>query len=170
MFKFIFTFLFLFGVCATPLLAQDEPPEIYEETQEFQSFETEYTVIYYTHEDDLKEFFWRLSGDEDIDFYTYPGFAQSRVDRIVEKVQAVLDMYPEGFRVKIYLYPEYDRGPIAYYSYKGKSITTYADTVTEGVLAHEIAHGVVRSYFRVLPPRKIREMLSQYVDKHLWSE
>jgi len=142
-----------------------------ENTEEFQAFRTAYTTIFYTHEDDLQSFLWKITGDEEIDIYAYPGLAKSRVDRIVEKVQSILDMYPDRFRLKVYVYQTYDnRGPIAYYSHKTHSITTYADVVTDKVFAHEVAHAIIRSYFKILPPKHIREMLSQYVDQHLWRE
>lgn len=142
-----------------------------EETGEFEVFETSYTTIYYTHEDDLEAFLWRITGNEEINIYSYPGMAKVHVDRIVEKVQSILDMYPQRFHLKIYVHQTYDeRGPIAFYSHKTHSITTFADSVTEGIFAHEVAHAVVRRYFKILPPKKIREMLSQYVDQHLWAD
>lgn len=137
--------------------------------EEFKTFRTGYATIYYLSEKDLKQFFWRISGRE-IDIHIYPGLAKNRVDRIVEKVQAILDMYPERFHIDIYLYPKYTEGHVAFYSKKRKSITAYADKITDGVLAHEISHAVINSYFKSPPPEKVREILSQYVDRHLWAE
>ena len=39
-----------------------------------------------------------------------------------------------------------------------------------GVLAHEVAHAIINQYFAVPPPSKVQEILSQYVDKHLWGD
>lgn len=136
---------------------------------DFKFFKTKYATIRYCNEQDLKNFFFRISGRE-IDIYTYPGLAKSRVDRIVEKVQAILDMYPEGFSVVIHLFPEYEKGLIAFYSEGDGSITVYADRITENILAHEISHGIIHAYFNTPPPSKIQEILSQYVDKQLWVE
>jgi hypothetical protein len=141
-----------------------------EEAGEFQLFKTMYASLYYLHEEDLEAFLWRITGDEEIDIYSYPVVAKSRVDRIIEKIQSVLDMYPERFHIKVYIHRRYDRGPIAFYSHKTHSITTYADAITEKIFAHEAAHAIIRAYFKILPPKKIREMLSQYVDQHLWKD
>lgn len=137
-----------------------------EATEEFETFLTAYTTILFTHEEDLEAFLWNVTGDEEVNIYSYPGLAKNRVDRLIEKVEAILDMYPERFHIRIYVHRQYERGPIAFYSHATNSITTYADAITEGTLVHEIAHAIVRAYFKVLPPAKIREMISQYVDQH----
>ena len=79
-------------------------------------------------------------------------------------------MYPDNFHIKISLYPQYKEGMVALYSHKTKSITVYADRVTDGVFAHEIAHAVICNYFSEPPPRKIQEILAQYVDRYLWED
>ncbi|MFH1594518.1 MAG: hypothetical protein ABID09_07465 [Candidatus Omnitrophota bacterium] len=139
------------------------------DAERWKVFETNYTSLCYIQSGDLNSFFWRISG-ADIDVYTYPGLAKSRIDRIVEKVQSLLDMYPENFRVDILLYPTYTEGPIACYSEEDKSISAYVDRITDGVLAHEISHAVMNAYFKFPPPKKMAEILSQYVDRNLWSE
>ncbi len=151
---------------AAAALCVARPPDLF--GQGYRKFDTRYTEIYYEKDDDIKQFLWRISGRE-VDFYTYPGFARSNVDRIVEKVQSLLDMYPEGFKVAIYLRSGYERGHIAFYSREGGSITIFADKVTQGILAHEISHAVIYEYFPVPPPKKAQEILSQYVDRNLWS-
>jgi hypothetical protein len=151
---------------AALLLALSMPPASF--GQGFKKFDTRFTEIYYENDDDMREFLWRISGRE-VDVYTYPGFAKSNIDRIVEKVQSLLDMYPEEFKVAIYLRPRYDKGHIAFYSEDANSITAYADRVTQNVIAHEISHAVIYDYFPVPPPKKAQEILSQYVDRHLWN-
>ena len=138
-----------------------------EATEEFETFSTVYTTIFFTHEEDLEAFLWNVTGDEDINVYSYPGLAKSGVDRLVEKVESILDMYPERFHINVYVHRKYESGPIAFYSHATNSITVYADTITEETLLHEIAHALTRAYFKILPPPKIREMISQYVDQHL---
>ena len=159
--KFFYTvfLLSLVALDATPLMAEEE----------FRTFRTGYATIYYADEKELKSFFRRISGN-DMDLHAYPALAENRLDRIVEKVQALLDMYPSGFYVNIYVYPRYKKGHIAFYSEKTKSITTYADKISDGVLAHEIAHAVINAYFPSPPPTKVAEILCQYVDRHLWEE
>ena len=136
--------------------------------QEYKTFETRYATLHYTNEEDLYRFLWRISGKH-VDVHTYPGFAKSRIDRIVEKVQALLDMYPQRFHVNIRIEHAYEKGPIASYSNESRTITAYSDRITDGVLAHELSHAIIYSYFTSPPPKKIQEILSQYVDKHLWS-
>jgi len=154
----------------SPLMATVEELEEIHEADEFEAFRAVYVTIYYTHEEDLEKFFWRITEDEEINIYSYPGIAKSRIDRIVEKIQALLDMYPEKFHFNIYVHPRYDKGPLAFYTHKTNSITVYADNITEGVLAHEIGHALVRAYFKILPPKQIREIISQYLDEHLQRE
>ncbi|MFH1791499.1 MAG: hypothetical protein ABH885_05920 [Candidatus Omnitrophota bacterium] len=130
---------------------------------------TKYTGIYYPDNDTLNSFFWRISGR----MYETPGdisLAKSRVDRIAERVMAILDMRPKNFKIKIILKPAYEAGRIALYSARKHEITVYADRVTDGVLAHEIAHAVISQYFASPPPERVQEILTQYVDKHLWEE
>lgn len=179
--KFLFITIFFTALLVKPDLASPAPENFdvqesiqdlkeIEESYEFQVFRTTYTTIYFIDEYDLEAFLWKITGDKDINIYSYPGIAKSRVDRIVEKVQSILDMYPARFRVDVYVHPHYDMGPIAFFSYETNSITTFADKSTDRTFAHEVAHAVVRSYFKVLPPKTIREMLSQYVDEHLWDD
>ncbi|MBL7068600.1 MAG: hypothetical protein ISS34_01905 [Candidatus Omnitrophica bacterium] len=137
--------------------------------EDLKAFPTRYTDIHYKDDTNLKTFFRRISGAE-IDIYTYPGLAKNRIDRIVEKVQALLDMYPEKFHFDIQIHPKYEKGNIAFYSKKDKSIIVYADRITDNILAHEISHAVIDVYFKTPPPSKVQEILSQYVDKHLWYE
>jgi len=137
--------------------------------EDLKIFRTRYTDIHYEDDASLKAFFYRISGAE-IDIYTYPGLAKNRIDRIVEKVQALLDMYPENLRFAIRIHPRYEKGNIAFYSRENRAIVVYADRITDNILAHEISHAVIYFYFKTPPPSKVREILSQYVDRHLWYE
>jgi len=132
-------------------------------------FRTKFAEIYYSEDASLVDFFWRISGKR-LNFTEESNLAESRVDSIIDRVQSVLDMHPDNFRIKINLYSQYKEGRIAFYSNKEGSITVYADRVTDGILAHEIAHAIICKYFLEPPPEKIQEILSQYVDKHLWSD
>jgi hypothetical protein len=80
-------------------------------------------------------------------------------------------MRPKNFKVKIYLAGEL-LGPnrVAYYQYRTKEIHVSVHLVTDGVLAHEIAHAVIDRYFATPPSSKVQEILTQYVDRHLWSD
>lgn len=132
-------------------------------------FKTTYTNIFYSADEDLSDFLWRISGKR-FDFTQDSEPAKSGVDTIIRRVQSILDMYPDNFHIKIILYPYYEEGMAALYSHKTKSITLYADRVTDGVFAHEVAHAVICNYFPEPPPHKIQEILAQYVDKYLWED
>ncbi|MBL7072103.1 MAG: hypothetical protein ISS26_08075 [Candidatus Omnitrophica bacterium] len=136
---------------------------------EYKTFRTDNATIHYAQDILLSDFLWRI-GRLKFEHGINTTLARSRVDRIIERVQTVLDMYPEDFRVDIYLTTGYKGGYIAFYSFDKETITVYTDRVTDGVLAHEIAHAVMHRYFEVPPPRKIQEILCRYADSHLWED
>lgn len=134
------------------------------------SLETQYSTVHYSDNTELNDFLWRITGQKMTGTSVF-GMTRSRVDEIVERVQSLLDMRPPAFRFNIYLKKTHDGGTIAYYSHETRSITAVASRVTDGVLAHEIAHAVMNAYFNPPPPpEKSQEILAQYVDQHLWSE
>ena len=135
-------------------------------------FRTKYTTIHYLEDKDIDDFIWRLGGQRfefTYDFY----LASSRVDRIVERVEAILDMrLKKTDNIDVYLMraPANSDKPSALYEYKTKAIYVSIDNSSEGVFAHEVAHAVINRYFSPPPPSKIQEILTQYVDKYLWSD
>ncbi len=134
-----------------------------------QLFHTRFSTIHYAQDKELSDLVWRISG-RTIDGKGDTDMVRSRVDEIVERVEGLLGMYPNALHVDLYLEPKYLGGDIAQYSRDKKCITVAVDRVTDGVLAHEIAHAVINSYFQVPPPKKVQEILAQYVDRQLWSE
>lgn len=147
------------------LLILCNSPQIF--PQDYKTFKTSYTTIYYSQGSELSDFLWRI-GRLRLTPAVSSSLAKSRVDRIIEQVERTLDMYPRNFHVDIFLRSGYKDGNIAFYSEKTKSITIFVDRVTDGVLAHEVAHAVMNAYFKTSPPRKIQEILCQYADTHLW--
>ncbi|MDD5440384.1 MAG: hypothetical protein PHS37_09385 [Candidatus Omnitrophica bacterium] len=132
-------------------------------------FTTRYTDIVYEDEVLLKEFLWHLTGKR----YTLAadtGEAKGRVDRIVGRVEDILDMRPKGFNVRVLLYPRYDQGYKASYIHGIRTIKVYTDVITDGIFAHEVAHAVISAYFQTPPPRNTQEILTRYVDQHLWED
>jgi hypothetical protein len=136
---------------------------------ETRSFETEYTTVHYQSEKQLCDFLWRI-GRVKFKQCRDVSIAKKRIDRILDQVQMLLDMYPENFHVDIILREELENGYIAYYSNKAKEVEVNYNLVTDGVLAHELSHAVMNAYFKTPLPRKIQEILSQYVDRHLWQQ
>jgi len=134
------------------------------------SFPTKYSTIHYSDEKDFTDFIWKLGGSR-TDLVRGTDIAASRVDRIVERVEAILDMTPANFRMDIFI----KRGPvspdrIAYYDTNARAIHISLENASEGVFAHEVAHAVIDQYFGAPPPSKTGEILTQYVDKYLWSD
>lgn len=133
------------------------------------SLETTYATIYYFEDSHLNDFLWRITGKR-LGGEMTGELTRNRVDEIVEKVLTILDMRPSPFHFDIYLEPHQSGGTIAYYSHERRAITAVYNRVTDGVLAHEIAHAVMNAYFGIVPPEKTQEILAQYVDQNLWSE
>ena len=138
--------------------------------QSQKAFQTKYTTIYYTDDKDMDDFIWRLGGQR-MEFVSDPQLASYRIDRLVDRVQNILDMWPEHFQIAIFLH----RGPLkvnetAFYEKATKTIHVSVDSVSDGVIAHEIAHASIAQYFSTPPPSKMQEILAQYVDKFLWSD
>jgi hypothetical protein len=109
-----------------------------------------------------------------------PANVVKRVDDIMWKVQSTLDMHPD-IHITIRLHPDHEsikaafrqftvtgNVPLAFYSHRRKTIFVNVEGVTDGVLAHEMAHAVINFYFPVPPPAKMQEILAQYVDLHIW--
>lgn len=104
----------------------------------------------------------------------------AKADIIIEKVQVVLDMFPNNYHIRLVLLPDdedvarvyqqkYGKrvDHIAYYSLSEKTIYISADDTRLRVLAHEIGHSVVDHYFQVRPPYNIHELMAQFAEKHV---
>jgi len=160
LFKYImllFVFLCLFNAA----IARAEPG---------MEFSTKYSIIHYSEYSDMDDFLWRLGGER-INFLNNTRLASSRIDRIVDRIQSILGIIPRDLRFRIYL----KRGRLegdkeAYYDPKTKSIFISVDYASQGVLAHEISHAIMDTYFPASSPSKIKEIVGQYVDKYLWSD
>ena len=58
-------------------------------------FKTKYSVVHYSDKQDIDDFIWRLGGQK-LEVSDNPQLASSRIDRIVNRVEALLDMWPEN--------------------------------------------------------------------------
>jgi hypothetical protein len=154
-------------LAALLILAGSAVPAI---SQTEKTLNTKYTKIHFNDDKDLIDFLWRLGGTR-IDLEQDRELASNRVDRIIERVQAILDMRPEGLNIGIYLQRgNLQHNEIAYYQYNTKSVYISVDKVSDGVFAHEISHAIVDQYFTTPAPSKIQEIITQYVDRYLWSD
>lgn len=106
----------------------------------------------------------------------------NKIDIIFQKVEKILDMYPRRIHLKVMIYKDQslldmayaevfgslnERRFVSFYVHKYTTIYTTKRVISERVIAHEISHAVVDHYFLILPPEKIKELLSQYVEIHL---
>ena len=105
-----------------------------------------------------------------------------KFDAIFRRVEKILDMYPRKIHLTVKIYKDQsqlddsyvqlfgaldEKERITFYVHKYTTIYTTEQSITEGVLAHEMGHAVVDHYFLILPPGKIKELLSQVVEIHL---
>jgi hypothetical protein len=157
------------------------------------AYQTKYASISYIEEKDLHTFtrntasgfgFLRESPERN------PLLIRTQVDKIVETISSLLDMHPLNLRFGITLYRTQEEvstayyrasaganayngqrmasaAPIAFYFHRTRNIAVAIDNITDGILAHEIAHAVISAYFVVPPPARMQEILAQYIDKHL---
>jgi hypothetical protein len=105
----------------------------------------------------------------------------AKVDIIIEKVQIVLDMFPDNYHVQLVLLPtaadvaaiykqKYgkDVNHIAYYSISEKTIYISSVDACLRVVAHEVGHSVVDHYFQqIRPPYNIHELMAQFAEQHV---
>lgn len=154
------------------------------------TYETGYATICYSSENDLHKLTASLSKGlfSFLEGSNKPEVVRNRVDEIVEKAGSLLDMYPTDLHFTIILYPDNrelekiylkaagihayggTRTPVAFYSHKLKTIYVSLDNLSAGILAHEVAHAIINSYFESSPSARTQEILSQYVDRHLWEK
>lgn len=105
---------------------------------------------------------------------------RTKVDSIVKKVEAILDMFPANMKLRINLLPstrevqdvyfrKYRKKTnfISYYSPQERTVYLSMKNVELRVFAHELAHAVIHHYFRVPPSSKIHEVLAQYVENQI---
>ena len=111
------------------------------------------------------------TGGVSIDFTREKEMASNRVDKIIERVETILDMRPKNLNIDIYLKRgDLKYNEIAFYQYKTSAVYLSVDKTSDGVFAHEISHAIVNRYFATPIPSKMQEIITQYVDRYLWSD
>jgi hypothetical protein len=148
--------------------------------------ESRYAVITYFDQNDLRRFnnelymgrlksrISRSSGD------TIEDEVIAKINFIVEKVMATLDMFPTGLRFSIVIHPDVkqvhqdfyrlyhvDVDYIAFYSPSKNKVFYSAKDATLRVVAHEIGHVVAENYFTISPPQRIHEVMAQFAEMHV---
>ena len=104
----------------------------------------------------------------------------AKCDTIFQRAQEILDMFPPAVHTTLRIVKNrneiegihegrygYGTEAVAFYDLEDNTIFVAMKDLSEGVLAHEMAHCIIDHYFRVRPPRKIEELLAMHVDEHL---
>jgi len=118
----------------------------------------------------------RIKGPND----TIENEVASKINFIVEKVRAVLDMFPPKFKFSMVILSgvkevqqEFRKiynvnvGYIAFYSPSRNRVFFSANNGVLRVVAHEIGHVVAENYFKISPPQRIHEVLAQFAEAHI---
>jgi small-conductance mechanosensitive channel len=147
---------------------------------------TKHATIVYERDDLLRKFNKKVSMGSlsyllrNKKIITVEDEAKNKLDVIIERVESVLDMFPQNLKFTVILLfsdKEVQRiyrekygvriDYISFYSPRDKTAYISVDDVSLGVLAHELAHVIMDHYFGMPPPAKVHEVLAQYVEKHL---
>ena len=104
----------------------------------------------------------------------------AKLDVLIEKAQAVLDMFPDKMQITVVLLAsqrdvsavfmqKYGKQAkhIAYYSLSEDTIYASVEDANLRVLAHELGHAVIDHYFKERPPYHIHELMAQFTEKHI---
>lgn len=159
---------------------------------EWKTVKTKYLNLHYQRESDLKKFDKKIKSVKNPGSFSgfsgnysgtgFTGKLAAKVDRLVEKVQLILDMRKSlTVNVRIYsnktaLHAEYfkiykkKKKLRAWYIFEYNTVYLNADDLFSGMLAHELAHAIVDHYLAIRPPRATTEILARYVDEHLNKE
>lgn len=172
-----FPVFFLLVFFASSTLSAQDRPKIYQ---------TQYATIAYGNERDFYAFTKNIGSG--LSFISEspernPFLARNRVDKIVEMTRSLLDMHPLNLRFTIALYRTRSElnasyralgmggaPPPAYYYHRTRTIAISIEEVSDRILAHEIAHAIICTYFGLPPPARMQEILAQHVDKYLWND
>ena len=173
--------ILLFAGTITPLSAGVQ------ESTGNKQYPTRYATIFFNTDEDLVHFTRNIGTG--LSFFTEdrgkdPRLTAKRVDELTVRVMKILGMPIPHLHFSLYLFPEQGDldevyaaaasgkkpAPPAWYDDRTKSIAISVENVTEGILAHEIVHAVVCSYFGSPPPALTQEILAEHVDRHLGEE
>lgn len=104
----------------------------------------------------------------------------AKLDIVIEKVEVVLDMFPNNLAITVRILADraavsgvyrqkYNRKVdyVAYYSLSENTIYFSAYDTSIRVVAHEIAHAIVDHFFEVRPPYNMHELMAQFAEKHV---
>lgn len=146
-----------------------------------------YVTVQFAGRELLSEFNEELELGRKLDSYarkrpvvTVEDEVLAKVDTVVEKAEAILEMFPDKLHIRIVLLADksevarvfqqkYNKKVdyLAFYSLSEDTIYLSVDDVNLEVLAHEMGHAIVDRYFDVRPPYNIHELMAQFVEKRI---
>jgi len=146
-----------------------------------EKIKTRYAIFFFQNHDQLEEFNDNLRVGKQLYYLvkkrkarTVADEVKNKIDVIVEKVQTILEFYPDELKFRIHLYEKvkdvkksyqkiYGRkGPyVAFYSPRNNSVYISVEDAGLKVFAHELAHVVIENYYTVPTPPKIHEFLAR---------
>lgn len=146
---------------------------------------TRFAVVSYKDDAQLKEFNQELYLGK-LSYYiqgtalTFQEEVKQKLDVIITRVQAVLDMRPANLKFNIVILDSEkdvsaaykkiygtDSDFLAFYSTGKNTLYISLENANLKVISHEIGHAVVENFFENSPPRKIHEVLAQFAEQHI---
>ena len=151
-----------------------------------QEIETHYATLVYDNVEYLRQFnnrvlsqdmSCRISHHVDVE---EADEARCRLDATVDRVEAILNIFPRSLHFTLVLLPsgrdvqnvytwKYGKGPdyIGFYSPVDNTVYISANDVRIGVLAHELTHVILDKYFHRALPATIQEVIAHYVESQI---
>lgn len=146
-----------------------------------------YGTLHFNNDELLKEFNEQIDLNRKLSYYmrkkrivTVGDEVMAKLETIIERVEVVLDMFPDNLNINVVLLPDQSdvsrmflqkygkkANHIAYYSLSEDTIYISVDDARLRVIAHEIGHAVVDHFFKVRPPYNIHELMAQFAEKHV---
>jgi hypothetical protein len=146
------------------------------------SFKTRYAVVTYEDEDFLEDFNDKLKIPRKLYILvkkrksvTLEDEVKNKIDVIIEKVEAVLEMFPKKVKFQLYLVEDEaavkkvskskrlaKKPLIGFFNPKTFDIYLSVEDVNLKVFAHEVGHMIVESFFEVTPPVITHELMAQF--------
>ena len=149
--------------------------------------QSRYITLRYSSAEVLREFNDQLDLTSKLNQYirkknvvTVEDECLAKLDVVIEKAQAVLDMFPEKMHITVVLLrsqqdvsamfmQKYGKQAkhIAYYSLSEDTIYASVEDASLRVIAHEMGHAIIDHYFQERPPYHIHELMAQFTEKHI---
>lgn len=147
--------------------------------------ESQYVTIYYEEEEYLRQFADAITSGGPSYFSINTAFTArevviQKIDELVEKVERVLNLFPEELDFSIVLLRQsddvrkiykaryrIDTPYISFYALEDRTVFISVNDANIRVLAHELTHVVIDYSFRVPPPVEVHESLAQFVETHM---